>query len=93
MTTPADPVVRIRSLVAAFNKRDVARSVEHLAATVTWSRGDGTPLQGRDNLAAHLQDLFAAFPDASLTATNMMAVVLPHQKMLLQGVCRLPCLS
>ncbi len=74
MTSPADRVARIRSLVGAFNRHDVAGSMEHLAATVAWSRGDGTSLQGREDLAAHLGDFLAAFSDASLTPTHMLAV-------------------
>lgn len=74
MTNPAERVVRVRSLVEALNNHDVARSVEQLAAAATWSRGDGTSLQGRDNLAARLKDFFAAFPDASLTSTRILAV-------------------
>jgi predicted ester cyclase len=77
MTSPVDRVARTRSLVEAFNRHDVARSVERLAATVTWSRGDGASLQGRDNLAVRLGDFFTAFPDASLTPTHMLAVE-PH---------------
>jgi len=74
MTSPADRVAHIRSLVGVFNRHDVACSVEHLAAAATWSRGDGTSLHGRDNLAARLGDFFAAFPDASLTPTHMLAI-------------------
>ena len=74
MPSSADRVAHIRSLVGAFNRHDVAGSVEHLAATVTWNRGDGTSLRGRDNLAAHLRDLFAIFPDASLTPTHILAI-------------------
>lgn len=74
MTSPAERVARTWSLVGAFNAHDVARSVEHLAAAVTWNRGDGTSLQGKVTLAAHLRDLFAAFPDASLTPTHTQAV-------------------
>ena len=74
MPSSADRVAHIRSLVGAFNRHDVARSVEHLAAAATWSRGDGTSLHGRDNLAARLGDFLAAFPDASLTPTHMLAV-------------------
>lgn len=74
MTTPADRVARVRGLIAAFNRHDVAGSVEPLAANVTWNRGDVTSLRGRDNLASRLRDVFAAFPDASLTPTHMLAI-------------------
>jgi predicted ester cyclase len=77
MTGAANRLARVRSLVTAFNDHEVARMAQHVATTVVWSRGDGTSLKGRDTLAARLEALFAAFPDASLTATRMLTVE-PH---------------
>jgi len=74
MTSPSDRIARVRSLLAALTDRDVERAVEHLAAAVTWSRGDGTSVSGRDNLAERLRRFFSAFPDASLTTTRLLAV-------------------
>ncbi len=74
MTSPADRLAHIRTLVTAFNNHDVTGSAAHLQSSAIWSRGDGTSLQGRENLIDHLRQLFVAFPDASLTATRMLAV-------------------
>ena len=67
MTNQAEQLARIRSIIQAFNGQDVAAGVQHLSAAATWSRGDGGSLRGRDVLATHLQGLFTAFPDASLS--------------------------
>jgi steroid delta-isomerase-like uncharacterized protein/uncharacterized protein (TIGR02246 family) len=74
MTSPSDRIARVRSLLAALTDHDVARAAAHLAAAVTWSRGDGTSVSGRSNLAGRLRDFFSAFPDASLTTTRLLAV-------------------
>jgi ketosteroid isomerase-like protein len=74
MTTPAERVARVRSLVEAFNRRDAAGVAEHLAANVIRSRGDGTSVRGRDEVAARLQDFFTLFPEASLTPIHMLAI-------------------
>jgi predicted ester cyclase/ketosteroid isomerase-like protein len=74
MTTPADRLARVRDLIAAFNRHDVAGVVEHLSATVIRSRGDGTSIRGRDEAAARLRTLFELFPDASLTPTHTLAI-------------------
>jgi predicted ester cyclase len=74
MVTPADRVARVRSLIAAFNRHDAAGVAEHLAADVIRNRGDGTSMNGRDEVAARLLTLFTFFPDASLTPTHMLAI-------------------
>ncbi len=74
MASPADRLAHVRSLIGALNRHDVAGSVEHLSATATWNRGDGTSLRGRGHLAAHLKGLFAVFPDASLTPSHIQAI-------------------
>ncbi len=45
----------------------------HVAPNVCWRRGDGRSVEGRDNLAAQIQSLFAAFPGATLSAANVQA--------------------
>ena len=74
MATQADRVARVRSLVAAFNRRDAAGVAEHLAADVIRNRGDGTSMRGRDEVAACLQNLFELFPETSLTPTHLLAI-------------------
>lgn len=74
MPSPTVRITLVRSLLAAINDRDVARAAEHLAAAATWSRGDGTSVSGRDNLAECLRNFLSAFPDASLTTTRLLAV-------------------
>jgi ketosteroid isomerase-like protein len=74
MTAPADRIARVRSLVAAFNRRDAAGVAEHLAADVIRNRGDGTRIRGKDEVAARLQDFLALFPEASLTPTHLLAI-------------------
>jgi ketosteroid isomerase-like protein len=74
MVTPADRVARVRSLIAAFNRHDAPGVVAHLAADLFRNRGDGTSIRGRDEVAARLQNLFAFFPDSSLTPTHMLAI-------------------
>jgi predicted ester cyclase len=74
VTNQAEQLARIRSMVRAFNSQDVAASVQHLSPAVTWSRGDGRSLRGRDTLATHLHELFSAFPDASLSQVQLLAI-------------------
>lgn len=74
VTNQAEQLARIRSIVLAFNSQDVAASVQRLSAAVTWSRGDGGSLRGRDTLAKHLRELFSAFPDASLSHVQLLAI-------------------
>jgi ketosteroid isomerase-like protein len=73
-TTSADRISRVRSLLAAFNKQDVAGTVEYHSATVIRNRGDGTSLQGKDAVAAYLRTVFAVYPDATLTPTHIVAI-------------------
>ena len=72
MATSGENFARIRNLVAAFNRHDVPACAAHLSATATLSRGDGLSLEGRDALAARLQDFLIAFPDARLTPFQML---------------------
>jgi predicted ester cyclase len=74
MTGPNDRVARVRSLIEAFNKHDIAGTIEHHSATVTRDRGDGTSLHGREGVAAYLRALFAVFPDVTLTPIHILAV-------------------
>ncbi len=73
MPNQTDQLARIQNLVLAFNNQDVANSVQHLSAAVTWSRGDGTSLIGSESVSAQLQSFFTAFPDARLTNVQTLA--------------------
>ncbi|MBI1786558.1 MAG: nuclear transport factor 2 family protein [Acidobacteria bacterium] len=73
MTAQAARLARVHRLVAALNDHDVAAAVEHVADTVTRSRGDGSSLVGKDTLGRHLQDFLAAFAGAVLTSVHVMA--------------------
>lgn len=74
MKDQAEQLARIRSTILAFNAHDVAASAKHLSAAVTWSRGDGSSLRGREILATHLEELLSAFPDASLSNVQLLAL-------------------
>jgi predicted ester cyclase len=71
---PAARVARVLSLFRALNGHDGERCLEFFAAGATRSRGDGTSLRGRDNLAARLKSFLSTFPDASITATRVLPV-------------------
>jgi ketosteroid isomerase-like protein len=70
----SEQLARIRNITQAFNSQDVAATVKHLSADVTWSRGDGSSLRGRETLATHVRELFNAFPDASLSHVQLLAI-------------------
>ncbi len=74
MTSRAEQLDSLRSLVEAFNKHDVAACAAHLAADASWERGDGSTVQGREALEAGLRGFFAGFPDATLTPVEMLAL-------------------
>jgi predicted ester cyclase len=74
MSNNAHHLARIRGLLVAFNRQDVAATMAHFDAAVTWNRGDGAPLRGREALAEHLREFFRAFPDASLSDVKFLAI-------------------
>ena len=74
MKSEVERLARIRGLIKAFNRHSAVDCTQHLAHTVTWNRGDGASLQGRETLTARLQDILIAFPDASLTRVQLLPV-------------------
>lgn len=70
----AERLARVHRLIAAFNEHDADAVAAQLAGEATWSRGDGTSLRGRATVAAHLRQFFAAFPDASLSPRQVLAI-------------------
>lgn len=70
----AERLARVQRLIAAFNAHDAEASAAQLASDVVWSRGDGTSLRGRAALAEHLRGFFTAFPDASLSPRQVLAI-------------------
>jgi predicted ester cyclase len=73
MTTHAQNLAHVRSLVAAFNRQDAAACTAHFAESAVWRRGDGSSLQGREGFESVLQGFFTAFPDATITPAQLLA--------------------
>jgi len=72
-TVHAKHLTHVRSLVVAFNRQDAVACAAHFVASAIWNRGDGSSIQGRDIFAAMLEDFFTAFPDATLTPSQLLA--------------------
>lgn len=66
-------LARTQNLIEAFNNQDIANCVQHLSSEVVWSRGDGTSLTGKDEVAAALQAFFTGFPDARMSSVLTLA--------------------
>jgi predicted ester cyclase len=72
-TFQSQHLANVRSLVAAFNRQDAVACAAHFAESAVWRRGDGSSFQGRENFAAALQNFFTAFPDATITPSDLLA--------------------
>lgn len=74
MSKRAEHLAQAQALVVAVNYGDAAAIVRTFAPTISWRRGDGTSITGRDEVAACVHAVLHAFPDAELSEVRLLAL-------------------